>query len=250
MAALLHERILMSHAIKAVLFDVDGTLVDSNDAHAQAWVDAFAEFGVTVELARVRRCIGMGGDKLMPEVSGLEEDSPLGERIAKRRGEIFTTGFLPTIQPFRDAARLVAAIKDLGLTAVAASSAKKEELKALLELAGADALMDGATSSDDAEESKPDPDIINAALKRAKASAAEAIMIGDTPYDVEAARRAGVASIAFRCGGWGDADLAGAIRIYDGPWDLLQRLAESPFRRPQQDALTDKGETGKTATAR
>lgn len=228
MAALLHEQQLMSNVIKAVLFDVDGTLVDSNDAHAHAWVSAFAESGVTVEFAVVRRCIGMGGDKLMPEVSGLEEDSPLGKRIATRRGEIFTARFLPEIQAFKDAARLVAAMKDRSLTAVAASSAKRDELKALLKIAGADALMDAATSSDDAEESKPDPDIIQAALKRAKASPAEAIMIGDTPYDVEASRRAGVASIAFRCGGWGDADLAGAMAIYDGPWDLLQRLDESP----------------------
>ena len=250
MAALLHERRLMDNAIKAVLFDVDGTLVDSNDAHAHAWLSAFAEFGITVEFARVRRCIGMGGDKLMPEVSGLEEDSPLGGRIAKRRGEIFTTEFLPRIQPFKDAARLVAAIKELGLTAVAASSAKKVELKALLEIAGAAALMDASTSSDDAEESKPEPDIIEAALKRAKASAAQAIMIGDTPYDVEASRRAGVASIAFRCGGWGDADLAGAIAVYDGPWDLLQRMDESPFRGAHRDAPALNRGTGPTATAR
>jgi len=228
----------MNNAITAVLFDVDGTLVDSNDAHAHAWVTAFAALDVTVEFAHVRRCIGMGGDKLMPEVSGLRDDSPIGERIAKRRGEIFTTEFLPKIQPFKDAGRLVAAVKDLGLTVVAASSAKKDELTALLEIAGADSLMDAATSSDDAEESKPEPDIIHAALKRAKASPAEAIMIGDTPYDVEAARRAGVASIAFRCGGWGDADLAGAVAIYDGPWDLLQRLDESPLRQADRDART------------
>ena len=249
MAALLHQQPLMSNLIKAVLFDVDGTLVNSNDAHAQAWVSAFAEFGMAVEFARVRRCIGMGGDKLMPEVSGLEEDSPLGERIAKRRGEIFTTQLLPAIQPFKDAAGLVAAVKDLGLTAVAASSAKKDELKALLEIAGADALMNAATSSDDAEESKPDPDIIQAALKRARASAADAIMIGDTPYDVEAARRAGVASLAFRCGGWSDADLSGAIAIYDGPWDLLQRLEQSPLCRAHRDSPTGHKESGKTAAA-
>ena len=214
----------MSHLLKAVLFDVDGTLVDSNDAHAHAWVKAFADSGVTVEFTRVRRCIGMGGDKLMPEVSGLEEDSPLGSKIAKRRGEIFTTEFLPKIQPFKNAGRLVAAQKHLGLTVVAASSAQKDELKALLRIAGADAVMDGATSSDDADESKPAPDIIQAALKRAGATPKEAIMIGDTPYDVEAARRAGVAMVAFRSGGWSDADLAGAIAIYDGPWDLLEQL--------------------------
>jgi HAD superfamily hydrolase (TIGR01509 family) len=219
----------MRPGVKAVLFDVDGTLVDSNDAHAAAWVKAFSEHGVAVDPTRVRRCIGMGGDKLMPEVSGLEENSPKGSAIAKRRGEIFVREFLPTLKPFKDSARLVAAIKDLGLTAVAASSAKQDELQALLKIAGADALMDAATSSDDAEDSKPDPDIIEAALKRAGASAREAVMIGDTPYDIEAARRAGVDAIGFRSGGWSDADLAGAVAIYDGPADLL---AQMPVTRP------------------
>lgn len=221
----------MSPRLKAVLFDVDGTLVDSNDAHATAWVKAFTEHGVTVDPAHVRRCIGMGGDKLMPEVSALEEDSPKGSAIAKRRGEIFTQEFLPALQPFKDSDRLVAAVKQRGLTAVAASSAQEDELKALLKIAGADASMDAATSSDDAEESKPEPDIIEAALKRARASASEAVMIGDTPYDILAASRAGVAAIAFRSGGWSDADLKGAIAIYDGPWDLLARISDSPLAR-------------------
>jgi phosphoglycolate phosphatase-like HAD superfamily hydrolase len=99
----------------------------------------------------------------------------------------------------------------------------------LLEIAGAKALMDASTSSDDADHSKPDPDIIHAALERAKAPAVEAVMIGDTPYDVEAARRAGLDVIAFRCGGWSDEDLKGATAIYDGAWDLLPKLADSPL---------------------
>ena len=221
----------MSDLLKAVLFDVDGTLVDSNDAHARAWVEAFAESNITVEFAEVRKCIGMGGDKLMPAVSGIEEESPRGQRIGKRRGEIFTAKLLPHIRPFPDAARLVEAVKAQGLTAVAASSAQKDELGKLLAIAGVETLMDDETSSDDAEESKPAPDIIEAALKRAGAKANEAIMIGDTPYDVEASRRAGVPVIAFRSGGWGDADLAGAIAIYDGPADLLQQLEDSPIAR-------------------
>ena len=215
-----------------MLLDVDGTLVDSNDAHAHAWVSAFAEAGVTVDFTRVRRCIGMGGDKLMPEVSGIADDTPEGQRIAKRRGEIFTSDWLPQLQPLRDSERFVRALKDRGYTLVAASSAKKKELRPLLELAGAAWFLDGATSSDDAEESKPDPDIIEAALKQAKVSAREAVMVGDTPYDIEAARRAGVATIGFRSGGWRDEDLAGAIAIYDGPWDLLAKLDDSPLRRP------------------
>jgi HAD superfamily hydrolase (TIGR01509 family) len=233
--------------LKAVLFDVDGTLVDSNDAHAAAWVRAFTEYSVAVGPAHVRRCIGMGGDKLMPEVSGIEEDSPRGQAIAKRRGEIFKQEFLPKLKAFTAARELVAAIGERGLTAVAASSASKEDLKALLKVAGVEYLMDEKTSSDDAEDSKPDPDIIHAALERAKASPAEAIMIGDTPYDIEAARRAGVDTIAFRCGGWKDDALRGAIAIYDGPWDLLERIDDSLLsHRSSVGSPSDRGVQNET----
>jgi HAD superfamily hydrolase (TIGR01509 family) len=220
-----------SHPISAVLLDVDGTLVDSNDAHAKAWVDAFAESGIEVSFPEVRRLIGMGADKLMPQVSELTDDTPEGKRIADRRGEIFSRTYLPHVHAFRDTDRLVAALHERGFTLVAASSARKDELGPLLERAGARWLLDDETSSDDADESKPDPDIVRAALKRAKASPAQAIMIGDTPYDVQAAQRAGVSAIAFRSGGWSDPDLAGAIAIYDGPWDLLARLDQSPLGR-------------------
>src|SRR5688572_10189795 len=132
----------MPRHLKAILFDIDGTLVDSNDAHAGAWIKAFQEHGVTVDPDHVRLCIGMGGDKLMPEVSGIAEDSPRGEPIAKRRGEIFKQEFLPHVKPFKGADDLVAAVKKLGLTAVAASSASKDDLKALLNVAGVESLMD------------------------------------------------------------------------------------------------------------
>jgi HAD superfamily hydrolase (TIGR01509 family) len=218
-------------SLSAVLFDVDGTLVDSNDAHAHAWVEAFADAGVAVTFEEVRWRIGMGGDKLMPEVSGIREDTSEGQRISHRRREIFKTRFLPQLRPFRDANRLVESLKARGFTVVAASSAKKDELGPLLRIAGVDGHMDNATSSDDAEESKPDPDIVQAALDRASARPSEAVMIGDTPYDLQAAARAGVISIAFRCGGWRDGDLTGAAAIYDGPWDLLARLDESVLAR-------------------
>ena len=220
---------------RAVLFDIDGTLVDSNDAHARAWVDAFEQAGIHVEFEMVRRCIGMGGDKLMPVAAGITEDSPPGRHVSKRRGEIFKAEYLPTVQPFRDAGRLVATLQSRGFMTVAASSAKKDELEALLTIAGAKSLIEGATSGDDAEESKPDPDIIHAALEKAQTPANEAVMIGDTPYDVEAASRAGVKTIAFRCGGWDDRELRGAIAIYDGPWDLLARLDDSPFARVESN---------------
>jgi phosphoglycolate phosphatase-like HAD superfamily hydrolase len=192
-------------------------------------VDAFAAGGITVPFDIVRRCIGMGGDKLMPTVSGISEDSPLGASIAERRGKIFRERYLPDIKAFPRAADLVAAIKSIGLTAVAASSAKQEELTPLLEIAGAAWLMDAKTSSDDADASKPDPDIIHAALQRAKARPQGAVMIGDTPYDIEAAARAGVPCIAFRSGGWRDGDLRGAMAIYDGAWALLEQFDRSPL---------------------
>ena len=213
--------------VKAVLFDIDGTLVDSNDAHAEAWVRAFQECGVSVDAIKVRRSIGMGGDRLMPAVSGITEESAQGTKIAKRRGEIFQREFLPHLQPFRDAHRLVAAVTARGFRAVAASSASEEDLIPLLDIAGARSLLDDWTSSDDADESKPAPDIIEAALGRARVPAANAVMIGDTPYDIAAARKAGVRVIAFRCGGWLDPDLVGAIEIYDGPWDLVQNFERS-----------------------
>jgi HAD superfamily hydrolase (TIGR01509 family) len=217
----------MNSRVKAVLFDVDGTLVDSNDAHATAWVKAFTEHGVKVDAIEVRRSIGMGGDKLMPTVSGIAEDSELGSKIAERRGQIFKKEFLPTLRAFPDADRLVAAIAQRGLVTVAASSAPEDELGPLLKIAGAKSLMDAATSSDDADESKPSPDIVQAALRRARVAPSEAVMIGDTPYDVAAARSAGVRIIALRCGGWLDPDLVGAVELYEGPWDLLARLDKS-----------------------
>lgn len=219
--------------ITAVLLDVDGTLVDSNAAHASAWVDCFTEAGIAVDATVVRRAIGMGGDKLLPAVSGIDADSIVGRRLSARRRTIFAERYLPDIRPLRDAAALVAALRRRGLTPVVASSAQRDELRSLLEIAGAPSLIDSAASSDDAAESKPEPDIVEAALEHAHATPAEAIMVGDTPYDVQAARRAGVGAIAFRSGGWADADLTGALAIYDGPWDLLAHLVGSPIlRRP------------------
>lgn len=212
-----------------VLLDVDGTLVDSNDAHAHAWVEALAGAGVAVEFATVRRLIGKGGDKLLPEVSGIDAESPKGEAISKRRGEIFQAEYLPALKPFPGAKELLARMKKAGLDLAVASSAKKGELKWLLKVCGADEFIEASTSSDDAENSKPDPDIVHAALGRLGHPPEKVLLLGDTPYDVEASRRAGIRVVALRCGGWGDADLKGAVRIYDDPADLLARFDESPF---------------------
>lgn len=218
-----------------MILDVDGTLVDSNDAHAHAWVAAFATEGITVAFDRVRRAIGMGGDKLLPAVSGLGEDSPLGKKISEQRGKIFREQFLPRLRPFPATRALVERFLADGLTLAIASSAKEDELHPLLEVANVADLIPIRTSSDDAEQSKPDPDIVHAALDRAKSDRERTVMVGDTPYDVQAALRAGIRIVGFRSGGWDDTDLAGAVEVYDGPEDLLTRYDLSVFA-----ALTEK----------
>jgi HAD superfamily hydrolase (TIGR01549 family) len=221
----------MTTKANVVLLDIDGTLIDSNDAHAHAWVDVGREFGHEIDFAHVRRLIGMGGDKVLPELTGLEEDTDEGQRIKERRGEIFREQYLPTLEAFPGARELLQRFRDDGHTLVVATSASKEDMDALLEQAGIQDLIEEKTSSSDAEESKPDPDIVQAALKSADAEPGDAIMLGDTPYDVEASGRAGVRCVALRCGGWGDADLGDAVAVYDDPADLLARYAGSPFAR-------------------
>jgi HAD superfamily hydrolase (TIGR01509 family) len=216
-------------AVRGVILDVDGTLVDSNDAHAHAWVEALAEAGHEVAFERVRRLIGKGGDKLLPEVSGIEKESAQGEALSRRRGELFKERYLAQIKPFPQTRALVERMRAEGLQVVVASSAQGNELGPLLDAAGVRDLIEGATSSSDAEESKPDPDIVQAALAKAGLLPEEALMLGDTPYDVEAAARANVPTVALRCGGWGDADLGDALAIYQDPADLLARFDESPF---------------------
>ena len=215
---------------KAILLDVDGTLIDSNDAHAQAWVDTGAEFGYDIEFNEVRRLIGMGGDRVLPMLTGLQEESDEGQKVLDRRGEIFLDKYLPTLHAFPDARALLERLSGDGYALVAASSASEEDLAALLNQAGIADLIDAKTSSDDADSSKPAPDIIEAALERAHCSAHEAIMIGDTPYDVQASLRAGVTCIGLRCGGWDDEALKGAAAVYDDPSQLLQRYDGSLLR--------------------
>ncbi|HWT04594.1 MAG TPA: HAD family hydrolase, partial [Xanthomonadales bacterium] len=187
---------------KAVLFDVDGTLIDSNDQHARAWVAALAEAGYPIPFERVRPLIGMGGDKVLPAlVPGLEEDSPEGKKIGEARKRIFKERELDTIPPTRGARELLEAVRKRGARVVIATSAKKSELDGLLARGELGPLVDVAATGDDAEDSKPDPDIIGAALKKAGIGAADAVMVGDTKYDVEAAYRAGVACVALLCGG-------------------------------------------------
>jgi HAD superfamily hydrolase (TIGR01509 family) len=215
--------------IRAVLLDVDGTLVDSNDAHARAWVEAFAELGYSVPFERVRPLIGKGGDKLLPELVGVDSESPEGKRIDEHRARIFRERHVPWLRPFPRAAELLERFRSDGLALVVATSAKKDEMDALLRICGAAELVTGKTSSDDAEESKPDGDIVAAALKVAGVDPAGALMLGDTPYDIEAAERAGVRTVALRSGGWDERALGRAAAVYADASDLLDRYEDSPF---------------------
>ena len=203
------------------MFDVDGTLIDSNAAHAETWAQALSEHGVPRDAAQIRPLIGMGSDKLLPTL-GLEEGSPIGRAVARRKKELFARR-LPQLQPTRGARALVAYLREHGKTLVVATSADEEEMDALLQQAGVSDLIPRRTSSDDAAHSKPDPDIVLAALKRSGSRPDESVMIGDTPFDIEAARRARIDPIALRCGGhWGDRELAAAIGIFNDPADLLE----------------------------
>ena len=214
---------------KAVLLDIDGTLIDSNDAHANAWVDVGKEFGHDIQFERVRWLIGMGGDKVLPELTGLDSESDLGKKILDRRGEIFREQYLPTLKPFKHTRELLERIASDGVKLVVATSASEEDLKGLLKQAGIEDLIDKAANSDDAEESKPAPDIVEAALKRGKVKPSEAIMLGDTPYDIGAATRAGVPVVAFTSGGWEAEELRGAVAVYGGPAELLESYSVSPL---------------------
>lgn len=217
------------NAIRGVLLDVDGTLVDSNDAHAHAYVDALKEYRFDISFEQIRPLIGLGGDKLLPEVLEIDANSKLRKNIDARRGEIFKAQYLGQVKAFPGVRELLERLRQDGLTLIAASSAKKDELAALLELAGVDDLIGEQTSSDDAEGSKPDPDVLEVALEKLALPAEAALLVGDTPFDLQAAAPLGLGFIALRCGGWGDKDLAGARAIYDDPQDLLKNYDASPF---------------------
>ena len=178
---------------------------------------------------RIRPLIGKGGDKLLREVASLDDESEEGKQIAEARTAIFKDRYLPTLKPTPGAAAFVRWLIQSDVTAVVATSATQAEVRALLAICDGQSLAGDATTSDDAERSKPDPDIIVSALRKSGSPASRAIMIGDTPYDIEAAGRAGLETIAFRCGGWSDEDLRSAIAIYGDPRELLERMDQSPF---------------------
>lgn len=216
---------------RGVIFDIDGTLVDSNRLHAESWAEALASFGYAITVEDVQPLIGMGGDKLLPALIGVDVESDDGKKYSEHRTELFFQKYLPQVRAFPGARALAEQLNKDGYLLVTASSASEEELEKLLVVAGIKDLLADTTSSDDAERSKPDPDIVHAAVRRSGLAAADMIMLGDTPYDVEASTRAGVRIIAVRSGGWDDRSLAGSSAIYDDVGALFESYQNSLFSR-------------------
>ena len=220
-------------AAQAVLFDVDGTLIDSVDLHARGWQDAFAHFGKRITFEEVRAQIGKGGDQLMPVFLSQDELARIGRELERYRAELYQREYLKRVRPFPGVRELFEELLRRGVRIALASSAKSEELELYKRLCRIDDLVQAETSADDAERSKPHPDIFQAALKRLgkDVELRRTFVVGDSPWDAIAAHRLGVRAIGVLCGGFAEADLrrAGCIAIYRDPEDLRMRLDQSPL---------------------
>lgn len=216
--------------IKAVLFDIDGTLIDSNALHVRAWERVFREVGHDIPAERIAQQIGKGGDNLVPAlIPGADADT--AERLSDRHGAIFKADYLPRAKPFPDAVALVRRVHAGRRKVVLASSASAEELDYYVDLMGIADAVAAKTSSDDVETTKPAPDIFAAALGKAGVSADEAVAVGDTPYDVRSAAGAGIGTVALLSGGFAEDVLreAGATAVYRDVADLLAGCDGSPL---------------------
>jgi HAD superfamily hydrolase (TIGR01509 family) len=216
-------------AVEAALLDVDGTLIDSNYHHALGWYRAFRRHDIVLPLWRIHRAIGMGGDQLVPALVGPELDGEKGDDIRAARDEIYTGGLIDEVAPLEGAHELIAELKDRGLRVVLASSSPLDELERYLDLLEARDLADAWTTKDDVEATKPEPDLILAALEKAKTRSA--VLVGDTRWDVEAASKAGVETVCLLTGGWSKQELreAGAVVVFESAADLRERLDETPL---------------------
>jgi HAD superfamily hydrolase (TIGR01509 family) len=225
--------------IKAVIFDVDGTLVDSNDLHVEAWREAFRGYGKELGFEEVHAQMGKGGDQFMPVFCSEEELERYGEELEARRVELFKSDYLSRVRPFPRVRELFERIRAEGLQIALASSAKEEELEQHKRSLGVEDLLEAATSADEVERSKPHPDIFQAALAGLKGvRPEEALVVGDTPYDVQAAAKAGMRTVGLLSGGFPEEVLreAGALEVYRDVSDLLDRYEESPLAKERGEA--------------
>jgi len=212
----------------AAILDIDGTLVDTNYQHAIAWYNAFRQHDVHLPVWRIHRHIGMGGDQLVKALAGEDVDEELGDDIRAAEKALYLS-MIETTQPLGAARELIEDLKRDGREVVLASSAKAQEVEHYLDLLDARELVDAWTTSDDVEATKPEPDLVQAALD--KLDGDEAVMVGDTPWDVEAARRAGVATIAVLTGGFSEQELreAGAAAVFDSIQALRDGVGDTPL---------------------
>lgn len=218
--------------INAVIFDIDGTIVDSNELHVAAWDRAFRHFGKQFPHPQLRKQIGKGADQYLPEFLNEEELRELGKKIDAYRSELYKKEYLPQVRPFPKVRELFQRVRQDGKKIALASSGKKQELEVYLKIAQIEDLVDSATTADDADQSKPAPDIFAAALaKLDHPPAGTVVAVGDTPYDAEAAKKVGIATVGLLCGGFAEAELrkAGMIAIYRDPADLLEHYDSSPL---------------------
>ena len=215
-------------AAKAALLDVDGTLVDANYQHAIAWYRAFREFDITLPVWRIHRAIGMGGDQLVPALAGDEVEREKGDDIREERSDIYED-LIEEVAAFEGAHELVCELLERDISVVLASSASEEELEHYLDLLDVRPLVDAWTTRDDVDQTKPEPDLVKAALE--KADGADAVMIGDTKWDIEAAAKLGVPTVCVLTGGWSRQELldAGAVDVYESVNELRERLDETPL---------------------
>ena len=216
---------------RVAILDVDGTLVDTNYHHAIAWFRAFRRHFLTLQVWRIHRHIGMGGDQLVAALAGDEIEERLGDSIREAEGELYKQ-LIGEVQPMEGSRELIEELKGAGNSVVLASSAKEWEVEHYLELLDAKALVDAWTTSADVEETKPQPDLVHAALEKVGGRPEDAMLIGDTVWDVEAAHRAGVETLAVRTGGFSEQELseAGARQIFTSVEELRQSLVETPLQ--------------------